>query len=138
MADHGYGRPTRIRRRAEFLVVQNGATSRIRTASLLVLVRRRDPGAGVDAGAALPTRLGVVASRRIGGAVLRNRAKRLIREAFRRGRAQLPTGLDVVVIANASAPTRSLAEIDRELAKVGRDLRRALGDRPVAGRRPVG
>ena len=43
-------------------------------------------------------RLGLSVSRKVGGATLRNRWKRLIREAFRLTRDQLPSGVDLVVI----------------------------------------
>ena len=43
-------------------------------------------------------RLGLVVSRKVGGAVRRNRWKRLIREAFRLAQRELPAGLDLVVI----------------------------------------
>ena len=46
-------------------------------------------------------RLGISASRRIGGAVVRNRWKRLLREAFRLTRPQLPEGIDLIVIPAA-------------------------------------
>ncbi len=45
----------------------------------------------------LRSRLGLSVSRRTGGAVTRNRWKRLIREAFRLNREQIPTGLDLIV-----------------------------------------
>ena len=43
-------------------------------------------------------RIGLSVSRKLGGAVVRNRWKRLIREAFRLRREQLPVGIDLVVI----------------------------------------
>ena len=44
------------------------------------------------------SRLGLSVSRKVGGAVVRNRWKRLIREAFRLSREKLPVGIDLVVI----------------------------------------
>jgi ribonuclease P protein component len=44
------------------------------------------------------SRLGLSVSRKVGKAVVRNRWKRLIREAFRLNREQLPTGLDLITI----------------------------------------
>jgi ribonuclease P protein component len=76
----------RIRRRADYLRIQKkGARSHGRFLTLIALPNETGT-----------PRLGVTASRRLGGAVRRNRAKRLIREAFRQNR---PTGgVDLVVI----------------------------------------
>jgi len=46
-----------------------------------------------------PPRLGVVAGKRVGSAVTRNRAKRLLREAFRALGDEAPTGVDCVLVA---------------------------------------
>jgi ribonuclease P protein component len=49
------------------------------------------------------SRLGLSVSRKLGGAVVRNRWKRLIREAFRLSRTELPEGIDIVVIPRPTA-----------------------------------
>jgi ribonuclease P protein component len=69
------------------------------------------PGAG---GA---PRLGLVATRRLGKAVRRNRVKRLLREFFRRHKAQLPP-LDLVVMAKKGADRLSYLEVQEELARI--------------------
>jgi ribonuclease P protein component len=53
-------------------------------------------------------RLGLSVSRRVGGAVDRNRVKRVLREAFWEEATRLPTGADYVVVARPDA--RDLAE----------------------------
>ncbi|MDG1874601.1 MAG: ribonuclease P protein component [Mariniblastus sp.] len=77
----------RLRRQADFdAVYQNGAFV---ADDVLVLKACRNQ-LGV-------TRLGLAVSRKVGNAVVRNRWKRLIREAFRTQRSELPVGMDFVI-----------------------------------------
>jgi ribonuclease P protein component len=61
------------------------------------------------------SRMGITASRHVGGAVVRNRVKRLVREFFRRRHHLLAPARNVVVIARPTAAGASYDEVAREL-----------------------
>jgi len=74
------------------------------------------------------TRLTVVASRRVGNAVQRNRAKRLLREA---ARDQVwREGLDVVLVARDDCASSGLGPVSTELRTLGERLGLLVGDAP--------
>ena len=105
----------RIRRRAEFKrVYEHGARIHGRFSTIFALPNLTTTG-----------RLGIAATKKLGGAVQRNRAKRLIREIFRHNK--IAPGFDVVVV-----PRRELLETS--LTALEDDYRATLGRRLRHGR----
>jgi ribonuclease P protein component len=112
----------RIRRRSEFGTVFDGG-SRLHGRFFTFLVRPNQ---------STGSRLGIVASRKFGGAVQRNRAKRLIREMFRQlGPQAASRAIDLVVIPRRELLTAEFTQIVKDF---GSTWRRAV-DRMAAHRR---
>ena len=76
----------------------------------------------VQANEASKVRVGVTAGRSVGGAIQRNRAKRLLREAIRPLLPDLLPGWDLILIARKALPAESLQDIRQALTGL---LRRA-------------
>jgi ribonuclease P protein component len=106
----GFGRERRLRRRAEFVYVQTHGQRA--TCAHFVLLVTRSPD---DTSA--PSRLGVVATRKVGNAVARNRIKRLCRECFRLWPGFVPNGIDLVVIGRDGADELTLDLVREEWAR---------------------
>lgn len=115
MLNEGLSKGDRIRRRADFRVVQSRG-ERVHAPSFLVMVFAR-PDAN--------RRVGVTVTKKVGPAVTRNRIKRVVREVFRRNKALLPEGADVVLIAKKNAPGLGYEQVRDELERAGKALRAA-------------
>lgn len=68
--------------------------------------------------AGLPSRVGVITSKKIGNAVVRSRARRLLRESFRLHQNDWDRPLDLVLIARASIVDMKYAEVERDFLQV--------------------
>jgi ribonuclease P protein component len=99
-------RAERLRSRAEFdHLFRRGARVEGRA---FVLLWMREPG---------PRAVGFAAGRRLGGSVVRNRARRRLREAYRRQRDQLPAdGIRFCLIARRAALTSAFEDLVAEMA----------------------
>jgi len=60
-------------------------------------------------------RLGITASKKIGGAVQRNRARRIIKEAYRLTEPRLNKGFDIVIVARKKAVYGKMWDIKKSL-----------------------
>ncbi len=111
----------RLSRSGEFDRVYRDGDSRANRFLVLYSFPRSDSGAEQP-------RLGISVGRKIGGAVVRNKVKRRLREAFWALTERLPAGHDFVVVARPGV--EELAE--REGAPgLERSLAELLGDKPA-------
>ncbi len=108
----------RLRRRADFLRVADGRRKWV-TPGLILQTLPRAPAE--NAGAAI--RIGFTATRKIGNAVTRNRARRRLRAAAASVMARhAAAGHDYVLIARANTPTRPYAALIGDLEAALRRL----------------
>lgn len=95
----------RIRKRVEYLRIQKASKKIHSKYFILSYCFGTNP---------FVPRLGIVATKKIGNAVVRNRGKRLVRETFRRHQHLLSTKLEMVLILKQGVHQVSQSEIDRE------------------------
>ena len=132
-----------LKRRSEFVRVSRSGRSKA-SAGMVVQARRRESNSVVGDGALSVVgddalrddgqimRLGITASKKVGNAVARSRAKRLLREALRAVESRLTNrGIWIVVVARKNILTCKAPEVldDLEDVMMGEGLvRKKLGN----------
>jgi ribonuclease P protein component len=95
----------RLGRASEFRQVRESGETFHGRFMLIGVLRGIEPGA---------SRIGLVTSRRVGGAVTRNRVRRKLREVVRTSRSRLAPGAWIVIVARARAADAPVADLERE------------------------
>ena len=102
--DLSFPKSRRLTRTAEFdQVRKQGTTSRGALITLAIASAPKDPA-----------RLGIITSRKVGNAVVRNRARRRIREIFRKHQHEIKSGIWIVIIVSARAERATYAQLEDE------------------------
>jgi ribonuclease P protein component len=125
-----FPRAARLRFAAEFRRVKDHGRSFGGRFIVLGVLREADPGRDC--------RIGLVTSRRVGGAVARNRVRRRLREAIRASRSRLRAGGWLVVIARHLAARATAAELREEWLRLADRASMLLpsADAPAPGSTP--
>ncbi len=100
-----FGRPSRLAQSRDFMRVRQTG-QRLAFGCLIANWSRLPEGSA--------SRLGVVTSKKIGGAVQRARARRLLRETFRQHQHEFAQPVELVLVARNSIAGRSFAEVEKD------------------------
>lgn len=128
-SQQGLPRACRLVRPADFARIYAGRRSA--AAGPLVVYASAGEAAGV-------VRIGFSVSRRIGNAVVRNRWKRRLREAFRITRGDMPPGHDFVVVVRSGLPEPGAVGLQATASSLVRLAARAADERRPRGGRGGG
>jgi ribonuclease P protein component len=117
-ASLGFNRSRRLKLPGDFARAKSQG-QRVVSGCLIANVLARPPG--------LASRLGVVTSKKVGNAVVRSRARRLLRETFRLHQHDLARAVDLVLVARPSIAGRKMAEVEKDFLRVLREARLEKG-----------
>ena len=106
--DFSFPKFSRLLKRYEFsFAIRNGSNI---AGDLLVMLfnfsNRKNP------------RLGIIASKKFGGAIQRNRFKRLVRESFRLSQHSFPDNMDIIIKPRSKAVNASLTAVQEEMLRL--------------------
>ena len=100
-----FPRAERLRRRADFARLYRTGV-KVEGGGVILFSQLGGPG----------RRVGISASRRIGGSVERNRARRRLREAYRLNKGLLPEGVELLLVARPPVLTQTFEKTCRDVA----------------------
>jgi ribonuclease P protein component len=109
--DRSFRKEERLIKNSDFQRVY-AEGSRYSNEDFILYVHRAQEGRG--------RRLGISVSRRLGGAVVRNRIKRLVREAYRERKGRLAENMDIVVVPRKTNTVLSYSRVKRALESLFR------------------
>jgi ribonuclease P protein component len=115
VAAFAFPKSARILKRADYLAIKQRGKS-FADGPLLASFRTRASGTAPAEPVAAQARVGLTVSSKVGGAVVRNRIKRRLREAVRLERGNLPP-VDLVLVARSSATAASVEDFRRWLRR---------------------
>ena len=101
----GFGRSARIKQSRDFARLRQHG-KRLTLGCLIANWQGLPPNAS--------SRLGVITPASVGGAVIRNRARRLLREAFRLHQHDLAGPIDLVLVARKSIAEKAFSEVEKD------------------------
>ena len=101
-----------MKRASEFAMVRTRGTSRAGRFLVLSLLPRR------QGDVVLPSRFGIITTRRLGHAVLRNRLRRRVREILRAQGEPLAQGYYVVIVLRAAAADADYQLLERDFCRL--------------------
>ena len=105
-----FPRSERLIRRKEFLEIYDRGEKQVGRGFICYVVRQEGQG----------RKFGVAVSRKVGGAVTRNRVKRFIREAYRTSRKHLIENIQMVVVARPGSASMSFDECREAIGQLFR------------------
>jgi ribonuclease P protein component len=100
-----FGRDARLKQGRDFARVRQGGIRLVYGCLIANWLRLAPPAS---------SRLGVVTSGKLGGAVVRNRARRLLRESFRLHRHDLVQPVDLVLVARRSIVGKAFGAVEKD------------------------